>query len=249
MKKSILIGLSKKPNGMVKNKILNSIKTILEDNHIDVNKLANIGNKNEILWIRDIFFVINDTCIICNLTSCDTVSQFRKDEYIYIMNIIKSKYKNIIYCPEHIHIEGGDIIQNDSDVFVGINERTTITAIEFLQNIFPKCNFIPVPHNCLHLDCALAIIKNKQILCLESIVDISKIPNDYLIINVEIPNINNNLTTNFLIIDDNNVIHTNKNENNTVIDILKQNKYNVHIVQYEDLWKEGGGVRCLTQWF
>lgn len=118
---SIIIGSSKKN---VKN---NHLSYSLKQRIIDDlgNKIKSIGvnvvtiqhNTEEILWLRDVFVVIDNKCIICNLTRNDSIGKDRSVEYLSITRSLFSKY-TIVHLPNDVKLEGGDIIQNGNDNYL-----------------------------------------------------------------------------------------------------------------------------------
>ena len=248
---SIIIGSSKRN---VKN---NSLSFVSKQKIIDDlgNKIRSLGvdviktqhNVDEVLWLRDIFVIIDNTCIICNLTSNDSIGKDRRNEYLSLDSYLFSKY-TIVNLPSDVKLEGGDIIQNKDDIFIGIGERTNEEAVDYLQYLFPMKNIIPVIHKDMHLDCVLSVVSPNTILFSKKRTYIEHCENikKYTLHDID-DETDGILVTNFLIIGDN-IIHSNRRENHTVIYILKSLGYNVHYVDIEDLWKEGGGIRCMTQW-
>ena len=114
-----------------KNKVINNLEIQLTKLGIKVKKIK--GNGDELIWIRDIFILIDDTYFILNLTNDDTMNRNRKNEFNEVINYLDKKY-NIEYLPKNIYLEGGDIIINNKDIFIGINKRTSIKAVEYFQN-------------------------------------------------------------------------------------------------------------------
>ena len=134
---SILLGYSNKNikdyhvSSKNKNKVINNLEIQLTKLGIKVKKIK--GNGDELIWIRDIFILIDDTYFILNLTNDDTMNRNRKNEFNEVISYLDKKY-NIEYLPKNIYLEGGDIIINDKDIFIGINKRTSIKAVEYFQN-------------------------------------------------------------------------------------------------------------------
>ena len=122
-----------------------------------------ITTSDEILWIRDIFFTIDNKCFICNLTKSDTMSRNRQFEKNCLPQLIENKFE-IINIPTYIKLEGGDIIQSKNDIFVGIGDRTSYEVLEFLNKHLPNMNIIPVIHSSLHLDCIFAVLNHNKII-------------------------------------------------------------------------------------
>ena len=256
---SILIGSSNNSPSYAyltsdeKNTILDSIQNKIET--VSKVKVKRIQKDNEeILWVRDIFVIIDNVCLICNLTKLDTLSKDRSNEFHEIVKyILKYTTYKLHYLPKGISLEGGDIIQNNNDIFIGMNKRTTKKAYQYLKRIFPTKNFIPVLHKDLHLDCVLTILKNNTILYSKKRILNSDAENFlinlklYKTINIDSDNTNDSLLTNLIIIG-NNIIHSSRVLKTKTFDIIEELGYNIHTVDIKDLWKEGGGIRCLTQW-
>jgi N-dimethylarginine dimethylaminohydrolase len=249
---SIIIGSSKKNvnNNILsfstKQQIIDDLGNKIQSLGVDVIKVHH--NNEEILWLRDIFVVIDNKCIICNLTKKDSIGKDRSKEYLSIASSLFSKY-TIVQLPKDVKLEGGDIIQNGNDIFIGIGERTNEKAIDYIQYLFPMKNIIPVSHTDMHLDCVLTVVFPNTILYSRKrtyIEEHNKYINKYTLHDID-DETDGILVTNFLIIGDN-IIHSNRKENKRVISILQNLGYTIHIVDINELWKEGGGIRCMTQW-
>lgn len=248
---SIIIGSSKKDltniiSSSTKQQIIDNLGNKIKSLGVDVIKVQH--NIEEILWLRDIFVVIDNKCIICNLTKKDSIGKDRSKEYLSIASSLFSKYA-IVQLPKDVKLEGGDIIQNGDDIFIGIGERTNEKAIDYIQYLFPMKNIIPVSHTDMHLDCVLTVVFPNTILYSKKrtyIEEHNKYIKKYTLHDID-DETDGILVTNFLIIGDN-IIHSNRKENKRVISILQNLGYTIHIVDINELWKEGGGIRCMTQW-
>jgi hypothetical protein len=99
----------------VKKRILNDLKNILK--HLGI-KVIQIDNNNlcNVLWMRDLFFKIDNKIFLCNNTNSDTLKINRQNEKKLVIKYLK----NYIELPENIKIEGGDIIQDKNNIFIGI---------------------------------------------------------------------------------------------------------------------------------
>lgn len=249
---SIIIGSSKKNvnNNILsfstKQQIIDDLGNKIESLGVNVIKVQH--NMEEIIWLRDIFVVIDNKCIICNLTKKDSIGKDRSEEYLSIASSLFSKY-TIVDLPKDVKLEGGDIIQNGDDIFIGIGERTNEKAIDYMQYLFPMKNIIPVSHTDMHLDCVLTVVFPNTILYSRKrtyIEEYDKYIKKYTLHDID-DETDGILVTNFLIIGDK-IIHSNRKENKRVISILQNLGYTIHIVDINELWKEGGGIRCMTQW-
>ncbi|GMN10907.1 arginine deiminase family protein [Croceitalea sp. MTPC9] len=119
------------------------------------------------IFSRDIAFVIQDKLVHANILPD------REKEFQAIKHVIEQvNPENIIYPPEEVHIEGGDVMPWRDYIFVGtytgedypdyITARTNKEAVGFLREQFPskqvkafelrKSN-INAKENALHLDC------------------------------------------------------------------------------------------------
>lgn len=247
---SIIIGSNKKDatnilSSNYKQQIIEYLGNKIKSLGVDVMNVQH--NMDEIIWLRDIFVVIDNKCIICNLTTNDSIGKDRSKEYLSIASTLFSKY-TIVHLPNDVKLEGGDIIQNENDIFIGIGERTNEKAIEYMQYLFPMKNIIPISHTDMHLDCVLSVVFPNTILYSRKRTHIehNKYINKYTLHDID-DETDGILVTNFLIIGDN-IIHSNRRENKKVVNILENLGYTIHIVDIKELWKEGGGIRCMTQW-
>lgn len=255
---NILIGYSKSKlaNSVVssieKEQILSRIQDTLESHGLSVTKLEyQEFEVKEHLWVRDNFFILAGNCFICNMTNCDTLKHNRKLEQKNIMRFLATKFDKMIEIP--FPIEGGDVLVTENDVFVGIGKRTTIEAFNFLKNHFINVRFHKIEHQDLHLDCCLSVLgdtvlfNKSKILSFDDIINIqltSTKPFEF----IDIDTIDTGeLNTNF-IVTRNVVFH---GSISTDMSYLIQSK-GYDVVQIPDINKmyaEGGGIRCLTQFF
>ena len=235
----------------------NKISSCREKDNIIVNlsnTLNNLGietlflkSSKDIIWIRDIFIIIDNVCFICNLTQRDTIGNNRQNEYKYLLNYLNSQFL-VVFIPKNINIEGGDIIQDGNNIFIGLSKRTNNAAFLYLKKIFTNKNVYQIKHNSLHLDCIFSVINNKTILYVDSQITAFTKPNNYKSIPVDnLINKDNPIPLNFVIIK-NNIICSNLINNEKLLQYLESKNYRVIPINVYNLWKEGGGIRCMTQW-
>ena len=89
-----------------KKSILNNIEDALKKCGINSSNI--VTTKDEILWIRDIFFTVDDKCFICNLTKNDTMNRDRQFEKKSLPELLKDKFE-IIHIPSNIKLEGATL--------------------------------------------------------------------------------------------------------------------------------------------
>lgn len=138
--------------------------SVLTELGVKVFRPANIRNQNQI-FTRDIGFVIGDVFVKANMCKDN-----RKPEWDGISGLL-AEYpsEKILIPPEGVIIEGGDIVQSNDTVFVGIGERTNWAGFRFLEDSFPTRKFVPLElvvtkdpkTNVLHLDCAFQPVGEK----------------------------------------------------------------------------------------
>ncbi len=146
--------------------------------NVEVFRPKVLENCNQI-FSRDIAFVIEDKLIKANILPD------REQEFEAIQHVLdKIAPEQIIYPPEEVHIEGGDVMPWMEYIFIGtytgedypdfITARTNKEAVAYIAQLFPhkkvkafelrKSNS-NAKENALHLDCCFQPIgKDKAIL-------------------------------------------------------------------------------------
>lgn len=139
---------------------------VLNKHDVDVLRPKNLFNCNQI-FTRDVGFVIEDCFFVSNM-----INQ-RKNEILGFEEILKQIHSSSIHTiPNHLFVEGGDVIVSDNYVFVGVCKstnfekyqvsRTSDGILDFFSNKFPHKEVVGLElkksdtdprENCLHLDC------------------------------------------------------------------------------------------------
>lgn len=194
---------------------LENLSNTLKRYGVEVFRPNNIINCNQI-FTRDIGFVIENYFFKSNILPK------RSKEFEGIELILNNFNGEIINIPENVHVEGGDILTNFDDVFIGYYDnddysdlftaRTNLDAVNYFKEFFPKKN-IKALHlkksntdplsNILHLDCCLQLIgKDKAIIYPEAFTykedyewleSFFGIENIFLINNLEMYQMNSNI--------------------------------------------------------
>ena len=172
----ILAGTYPKEEDMIKE--MDAFAAVFEKHEVEVFRPSVLENCNQI-FSRDIAFVIGDKLIHANILP-DREKEFQAIKHV--INMISPE--KVIYPPEEVHIEGGDVMPWKDYIFVGtytgddypdyITARTNKEAVAFLAEQFPnkkvkafelrKSN-TNAKENALHLDCCFQPIgKDKAIL-------------------------------------------------------------------------------------
>ena len=127
---------------------------------MEVIKLRPSKDHPEQVFTRDIGFTLGNQLFISEMAN--PIRQGEEKVLAHWMNEQDVSYKKLSSHP----IEGGDVIVDGNRVFVGISDRTSMNAIQALQNELPDFEIIPIPFNpkYLHLDCVFNILSSKDAL-------------------------------------------------------------------------------------
>ncbi len=172
----ILAGTYPQEADMVKE--MDAFAQVFEKYEVQVFRPSVLEDCNQI-FSRDIAFVIEDKLFHANILP-DREKEFQAIQHV----VSQIESDKVIYPPEEVHIEGGDVMPWGDYIFVGtytaddypdyITARTNAAAVEFLREKFlhktikafelRKSNTL-AKENALHLDCCFQPIgKNKAIL-------------------------------------------------------------------------------------
>lgn len=137
---------------------LGDFEKVLSDNGVTVFKPTDINNLNQI-FVRDLGFVVNDYFVVARMK--EPVRNPEIEGLSQIFGLLNPD--KIIYPPDGVYIEGGDIVQFKNTIFVGVGRRTNSSAVSFLRETFPQKQVVPFAMkydtddprvSILHLDCA-----------------------------------------------------------------------------------------------
>jgi len=162
--KYILAGKYPKEGDMVKE--MNAFAKVFEKYGVEVFRPEIIRDCNQI-FSRDIAFVIEDKLVKANILP------HREEEFEAILHVLEYIHPdNILYPPEEVHIEGGDVMPWNDHIFIGtytghdypdyITARTNWEGVEYIKRTFPektvksfelRKSIVHPEENALHLDC------------------------------------------------------------------------------------------------
>jgi N-dimethylarginine dimethylaminohydrolase len=223
--------------------IINRLKKELEILEIKVIQPTNFNKKICLsLWVRDIFINIDNTIYLLEKS---TTNIRHPIEELKTTNIKGIKINDIF-------VDGGDIIQDNSTIFIGISSRTPLKSYYWFKKNFPNKNIIKIKHHALHLDCCFCVLPNNTIIYSKKYIKsfpsyLRKIYNIKYIEEFITKDVDSNLATNLLLIG-NNIITADFKQFYNFYNYLRLLKFNVILIPFYDVWKDGGGVRCMTQW-
>jgi N-dimethylarginine dimethylaminohydrolase len=245
-------------------KEMSAFEKVLLKYDVQVFRPWTLDNCNQV-FARDVAIVIDDKIINSNIIPD---REDEKEAYEVIYNQIA--YNKIYNLPEKAHVEGGDVVLYNDTVFVGLytgadypqlkTARTNLYALNFLKELFPNKNFIPLelkkhdtnPRQCvLHLDCAfMPISRNKAIVYKDGfryekdyqlVLDIFGAENIFEITQEEMYYMNSNV---FSISPT--VVVSEKNFTRLNDHMEKEWGLTVEHVPYYEISKMGGLLRCST---
>ena len=207
------------------------------------------------LWTRDTSFLMNNKVYLLphmlpiknKIKSAQRVKQIENE-----VKVIPYKDEGIV-VPDNVNLDGGDILVDNDIIFVGKNERTDNSGVNYLSETFNDKTVIPIKHHSLHLDCCFAVLpgniviySTKYIKRLPSII--SKKYMCFRIEDILIDSVETNLATNFLIVGDT-IITADKKKFKKLYDFLEKLGFKIILIPFENIATMGGGIRCLTQWY
>ncbi len=116
-------------------------------------------------FVEDPYFVI-DECII----ELNPGAPSRKDEYTTLEPYLPANLP-VFVIPKKYTIDGGDILKDGNDIYIGLSKRTQIGAIEHFAEIVEKYHYrvhaVPVPEG-LHLKSGMTCVTNKNFVIQQS---------------------------------------------------------------------------------
>ncbi|WP_181350691.1 dimethylarginine dimethylaminohydrolase family protein [Thalassobacillus sp. CUG 92003] len=214
----------------------------LEDHHVDVIHLAPSSTFNEQVFTRDIGFCIGKQIVVGAMKS-----DVRWGEEKVLRQYLEAHDIPYQQLPA-ASIEGGDIMIDHDQIWVGISDRTPREAVRHLKHVFPEYNIqrLKLNQNILHLDCAFNIISKHVALIYREAFDSKEV--ERLASHYELVDITDEeqffLGANVLSIDGERVISL--PQNNRINALLSRMGFDVIEVEFSEIIKSGGSFRCCT---
>jgi len=172
----IMAGTYPKEESMIKE--MDAFAEVLKKYDVEVFRPEVLKDCNQI-FSRDIAFVIDNKLVKANILPD------REEEFEAILHVLEYiDPEHILYPPEEVHVEGGDVMPWNDYIFIGtytghdypdyITARTNKEGVDFIRKMFPektvksfelRKSIINPKENALHLDCCFQPIgKGKAIL-------------------------------------------------------------------------------------
>jgi len=202
------------------------------------------------VYPRDIGFVIGETFFLASMASKSRRREFEGIQYL----INSMDQKNIIKIPDDVVLEGGDVMVDKGNVFVGLGQRSNPEGYHYLKEKLNGTNFNVIPvrtkslkdgEDCLHLDCTFMPVGDKYALIYHE--GIEMIPHemiqDYTFIEINREE-QERMGTNVLSISPTEVIS--RDIERRVNEEMRKAGINVIEVSFNEPAKLGGSLRCCT---
>ena len=176
----------------------------------------------------------------------------RKKEWHGLEKILHQLDTPVFHVPEPTVIEGGDVVLHNGVIYVGISERTSHEAADYLAQKFPQYEVVAVPlrspqsgHEILHLDCTFLPVRNQQALFYPGgIVEIpTAITDRFELIEVTSEE-QKELAVNVLSLSPRAVISRSRTAR--VNALLRETGLEVIELDFDEAPKTGGSFRCCT---
>lgn len=214
---------------------------VLREHGVEVIKLPTSEKFPEQVFTRDIGFTVGDEVFVAEMAS-----DIRKGEEEALEDFLEDE--NIDYQTTTDRVEGGDVIVDRANVYVGISSRTSEQAVRNLQRDLPKHNIIRVPFNekYLHLDCVFNILSSKVALIFPEALDsemVKTLSERYTLIEVNADE-QFTLGTNVLSIGDGKVFS--QPQNKEVNAAMRAHGFEVIEIDFSEIIKSGGSFRCCS---
>ncbi|WP_201714183.1 dimethylarginine dimethylaminohydrolase family protein [Rossellomorea arthrocnemi] len=213
----------------------------LEKNGAEVIHLQPSLEFNEQVFTRDIGFTIHDQFFVSSMNT-----DVRRGE---VETLKKWLDENGVPYSEFLHsIEGGDVLVDGDDIWIGVSGRTNQLAIQSLRNQLTPYTVheLPLREDILHLDCVFTIISSEWAIVYPpafSKEDLKTIKSHYNIITVTDKE-QFQMGPNVLAIGDEKIIsliqHTSLNKR------MKAKGFEVIELDLSEIIKSGGSFRCCT---
>ena len=137
---------------------LNGFIDVLRSRGIEVIQPHALPYVPDQMMTRDIGVVIGTTFVVTTMAAASRRLEWRG--YSHLFERFPAEVK-VLFGPEDLVIEGGDVIVDRGKVFVGIGQRTTLAGAAWLMQLVPDHEIVPINlsglehgEDVLHLDCS-----------------------------------------------------------------------------------------------
>ena len=199
---------------------------------------------------RDIGFVVGDTFVVAGMAK-----QSRKNEWNGIRYLIeKMSQSKVIYVPEGIVLEGGDVIVDKGCIYIGLSQRSAMKGVEFMKQKFPDYEVIPIylknlesGEDVLHLDCAFMPLGiSGGLIYSNGFIHVpDSIKKNYDVIELTKEE-QEELVSNVLSVSPETVISRNHPKASRINEIMESRGMHVVKIKFDEAPKTGGSFHCCS---
>ncbi|WP_108670389.1 dimethylarginine dimethylaminohydrolase family protein [Peribacillus acanthi] len=215
---------------------------VLKEHQVEVFFLPALPDYPEQVFTRDIGFTIGKKVFVSEM-GCN----IRKGEELILKKWLKQyKFSHLELTKERI--EGGDVLVDGKNLYIGVSNRTSQAAITQLQTFLPdyRLHRIPFKKEYLHLDCVFNIVSpdealvyskafsNKELQLLASHYDLIELSESEQF----------SLGTNILSLG--NKVICSLPQNREINRKLSQRGFKIIEVDFSEIIKSGGSFRCCS---
>lgn len=225
-----------------------AFRACLEEIGVNVHRPTLLEGVPDQIMTRDIGVVIGDTLVVSHMAKAS-----RQKEWQGLKPILDdTDSDHILFAPDEVIIEGGDVIVDGSRIFIGLSQRTNPAGVAFIRDNFPQYEIVPVPlkgvkegEDVLHLDCAFVPVgENGALIYPQGFREMPAVIRDeYQWIEVTREE-QQKLGTNVLSVSPNTVVS--RASAKRINGRLRQLGLTVHELHYDEVTKTGGSFRCST---
>lgn len=228
---------------------VNNFISVLKEHGINVYQPRPLPYLPDQMMTRDIGIVVGSSFIVTTMAA-----ESRRLEWRGYAGLFERfpQSSEIIFAPEDIVIEGGDVVVDKGKIFIGIGQRTTLKGAAWLMQNAPEFEIVPVNlkalnegEDVLHLDCSfLPVGQHYALIYPDGLQDIpASLRESYEFIKVTRKE-QQSLGTNVLSLSPNAVIS--RPASKRINKLLRERGLEVIEVPYPDPPKTGGSFRCCT---
>lgn len=201
------------------------------------------GAKGQV-YTRDLGFVIGDKFFISSMAKENRRSAI--DGWRKILNDFPRD--KIVKVPEKFYLEGGDVVVDAEDVYVGLSERTTKQGVDFLrEKLGDEYNVIPIQlkKDFLHLDVVFTVINPNLAIVYKDGIEEESYEKLNKFDKIELDSVEQfSLGTNVFVVDPQTVVV--QSQHQRLAGEIKKRGLDVVNVDLSETSKDGGALRCTT---
>nr|WP_028784151.1 dimethylarginine dimethylaminohydrolase family protein [Thalassobacillus devorans] len=215
---------------------------LMRNHNIEVIELEPEESFNEQVFTRDIGFCIGEKVIVSNMGN-----EVREGEEKLLQTILQQEGANWEKISNGT-IEGGDVIVDGDQVWVGLSDRTNENGVANLQELLPDHHVtaVPIKEEYLHLDCVFNILSTEYALVFSGALrkkEYEMLSRQYTLIEVD-EDEQFTMGVNVLSIAPGKVISLPHNKK--VNEKIREKGFEVVEVDFSEIIKSGGSFRCCT---